>query len=309
MSAGRAPRPRHVARWSAIGCSVHVETALARDLAPAAGAVRRVVADVDEVASRFREDSDLSRVNRAPGTWVRVDPLLVAAVRVAVDAARRTAGIVHPLLGRTMVELGYDTTFASLTPRPARRTAGPTPDGDAWRAIDLDAAWVRIPGETALDLGATAKAWITDLAVAALEELLDGPAVVAVGGDLRTVGETAWEVEVREHPRGEAGTAVRAVGALATSSTQVRRWTVGAEHLHHLVDPRTGRPAAGCWRTVTVAAPTCVAANTASTAAVVLGREAEGWLAASGVLAARLVGTDGRTRAVGRWPDEERTHP
>lgn len=296
--------PRHVARWAAIGCTVHVETRRAADLAPTRRLVAALVRDLDEVASRFRADSDLSRVNRAPGRWTRVDPMLAAAVRVALAAAEGSGGLVHPLLGRQLVELGYDRTFRALREVTGVPSAPApwAPPLDAWREVGVSADAVRIPVDTALDLGATAKAWATDLAVTALESLLDDTAVVSIGGDLRTVGG-AWDVAVSERPDAPAETTVRLSGALATSSTQVRRWRRAGVVHHHVIDPRTGRPAHEVWRTVSAAAPTCVAANTASTAGIVLGADAIGHLTAT-VPAARLVDTTGTVHTLGAWPDE-----
>jgi FAD:protein FMN transferase len=92
-------------------------------------------------------------------------------------------------------------------------------------------------------------------------------------------------------------------GGLATSSTTVRRWRAGQVEAHHIVDPRTGAPAEECWRTVSVAAPSCVRANTAATAAVVLGSHAPRWLAGQG-LTARLVRPNGTVETIGAWPAE-----
>ena len=130
-------------RFPAFGTTACVTVRAARDLGPAVSATRRVVADVDATCSRFRADSDLARVNAAPGRWTRVDPLLVAAVEVAVEAARQTGGLVNPLLGRPLVELGYDRDLAAVhlvaddgragaatTPVPlpqAGRRSAPTP--------------------------------------------------------------------------------------------------------------------------------------------------------------------------------------
>jgi len=83
----------------------------------------------------------------------------------------------------------------------------------------------------------------------------------------------------------------------------VRTWRRGGRALHHIVDPVTGEPAAPVWRTVTVAAATCVDANTAGTAAVVLGERAVPWLRSTG-LPARLVALDGTVVRVGGWPPD-----
>jgi thiamine biosynthesis lipoprotein len=82
-----------------------------------------------------------------------------------------------------------------------------------------------------------------------------------------------------------------------------RTWQRGGVRIHHVVDPRTAAPAAPVWRSVTVAAPTCVEANTASTAAVVLGRDAARWLSERG-LTARLVDQQHRVIRVGGWPQD-----
>jgi thiamine biosynthesis lipoprotein len=90
-------------------------------------------------------------------------------------------------------------------------------------------------------------------------------------------------------------------GGLATSSIRCRQWRRGGRTLHHIVDPRTGLPAAGTWRTASVAAASCAEANAAATAAIVAGEQAAGWLAAQG-LPARLVAHDGSVRLLGGWP-------
>lgn len=294
---------------AALGTTVHVAVRRADDLVAARALTTSVLRDVDEVCSRFRVDSDLSRVNRHAGGWVAVDPLLVAALEVAVDVARQTDGLVHPLLGRPLVELGYDRDFALLAQvaDSASRVATPPPARDAWREIALDPEGaVRIPEDTALDLGAVGKAWAADLVAAAFAEHLRGAALVSVGGDLRIAAPdgTPWTVAVSERPGGPVEALVELEsGGLATSTTRVRRWTRGGVRRHHLLDPRTGLPASEVWRTVSAAGSTCSAANAASTAAVVLGAEAPAWLDERGVTA-RLVATDGRVHPIGAWPHE-----
>ena len=90
-------------------------------------------------------------------------------------------------------------------------------------------------------------------------------------------------------------------GGVATSSTTVRRWTRGGIVLHHIIDPATGLPAAGRWRTASIVAGTCVDANVAATAAIVMGDSAIEWLTAKG-LPARLVDRDGIVHRVSGWP-------
>jgi thiamine biosynthesis lipoprotein len=130
--------------------------------------------------------------------------------------------------------------------------------------------------------------------------------LVNLGGDVATAGPApvgGWRVRVTDdHAAGDRApgeTVAITGGALATSSTTVRRWAGG----HHIIDPATGRPAAAPWRTVSVAAATCVDANTASTAAVVLGDAAPAWLA-DRRLPARLCAQDGAVLRVAGWPQE-----
>src|SRR6516225_3078463 len=105
-----------------------------------------------------------------------------------------------------------------------------------------------------------------------------------------------WQIRVTDDhaaPESAPGQTVAiASGGLATSSTTVRTWSAGGRPVHHIVDPATGAPASSCWRTVSVAAGTCTDANTASTAAIILGADAPGWLSGLG-LPARLVAEDG----------------
>jgi thiamine biosynthesis lipoprotein len=150
----------------------------------------------------------------------------------------------------------------------------------------------------------------------AVADRLGCAVVVSLGGDVRVAGPpgSRWAVRVTEHPDDGAdgtGPAADVVlrGGLATSTTVVRRWggdpasPAEAQPRHHLLDPRTGLPTTGVYRTVSAVGATCLAANTASTAALVLGSLAPAWLATHGI-AARLVDRTGRVSTVGAWPHE-----
>ncbi len=179
----------------------------------------------------------------------------------------------------------------------------------AWRdvRVDDDAGTIQVPEGVLLDLGATAKALVADRAAAEAHAVLGLPVLVSLGGDLAVVGTGAepWLVGVRERPGDPDQTVVR-IGdcGVATSTTQARRWRMAGRPVHHLLDPTTGLPAREVWRTVTVCAGSCVDANTASTATVVMGREGAAWLSGTG-LPARLVGIDGQVRTLGGWPADQ----
>ncbi len=300
---------RTSARWSALGTYVFLATDDPAALDDAEAIARSVLADVDRTCSRFRGDSDLTRANARAGRWVEVDPLLAAATRVALEAAAETAGLVDPCLGLTLVSLGYDADMEQVRNRRTPARLLPVrPRADAWREVEVDPAGaLRVPEGVALDLGATAKAWASDLVARTVAELLDCHLVVSLGGDVRVGGPgnalPGWPVRVTEQPDDERGETVLLVaGGLATSSTRARRWRTGDLVHHHLLDPRTGWPVPETWRTATAAGGTCVAANTAATAALVLGPRAPAWLDSHGV-PSRLVAADGHVVRLGSWPE------
>jgi thiamine biosynthesis lipoprotein ApbE len=293
----------HTTTFEAIGVTNTVTVTDAAAL-PAAGDIARAfVAELDDACSRFRDDSELARLNAA-GRAV-ASPLLFDAVEVALDAARSTGGLVDPTVGASLNALGYDRDFDVLVHRDRFELV----PAAGWRSVTIDRSTSTIalrPGAQ-LDLGATAKAWAADEIAAAVRQQTGVAALVSLGGDVAVAGapeEAGWPILVTDSSRGAAGSGqtveIRA-GGLATSSTTVRRWTGGGVELHHIVDPTTGVPAAARWRTVSVAATSCLAANVAATAAIVLGDRAEGWLAGHGV-AARLVRTGGAVSTVGGWP-------
>ncbi len=297
-----------VRRWQALGTYVHLSTDRPDSGDHAEALARQVIELVDRTCSRFLPDSDLSRVNDSAGEWVAVDPFFASAVAIGLEAATATEGLVNPCLGRQLVALGYDQTFAAVLARGAARPSelGATNyDANAWRDVDVDPAGaVRVPSGCALDLGATAKAWASDLVATTVADELGGRVLVSLGGDISIAGDEGvpWPVAISERPGEPAeATVLLAGGGLATSSTRVRRWPSGDDHRHHLLDPRTGQPVDELWRTVSATGPTCVAANVATTAAIVLRADAVEWLSARGV-AARLVDTHGVVTTVAGWP-------
>lgn len=265
------------------------------------------LAALDAACSRFRDDSELTRVVRAGGAPMRVSQLLLETVGAALDAARATGGLVDPTIGRSLRLAGYDATFRVVAARDGDRFRARFERAPGWQVVELDrfAGTVRVPDGVELDLGATAKAFASDRCAQFAAELCDCGVLVGLGGDIAVAGTPSadgWPIGIADDHGAPADVtvAIRS-GGVATSSTHVRRWRSGDALLHHVIDPRTGRPAETCWRTVTVAAASCLEANVASTAALVLGAEGPAWLAQRG-LDARLVGVDGDVSTVGRWP-------
>ena len=298
-----------VAERDALGTSARVAIWPPGNLRIACTAVDGVLAELDEQASRFRADSQLSWLHRAGGGLFLLGDGLAEAVGVALAAARWTGGRTDPTVGGALIALGYDRDFAAIDPDGGDTPALPVP-APGWQRVGLDGRLLRLPPGVRLDLGATAKGVGGDRAVRAVMSAAGqaGGILVSLGGDIAVGGTPprgGWPVTVADQPD-EAGSAGAQLvrlpgGAVATSSVTCRRWRRGATVLHHIIDPATGLPAQGPWRTASVAAVTCADANAAATAAIVAGPRAESWLAGAGV-PARLVGHDGHVVCVGGWP-------
>lgn len=274
---------------------------------------QRILADelaaIDLACSRFRDDSEISALNRADGKPVMASELFAKAIDVALRAALITDGDVDPTCGRSLARLGYDRDFTKLAADTSAFTH-PVP-AQGWRCVEFDPATrvVRVPRGVMLDLGATAKALAADLAAATIFSRLDCGVLVNLGGDIAVAGQApsgGWRVGVDDGVNSCAGrrrTPVVAIeaGGVATSGVAFRTWRRGQESVHHILVPATGRPADIYWAAVSVAAETCVDANTASTASIVRGRQALGWLGSMG-MPARLVRADGMVLTTGGWP-------
>ncbi len=305
------------ASWRALGTTALLRLAAPAPLTEARTLLEAELDAIDRACSRFREDSDLARLNAAGGRAVCVDPLLAEALEVALDAAQSTDGDVDPSIGLALHIAGYDRDWDLLkdenpaAQRPAQvdlraqRRPG-------WQSVELDRerCLVRLPAGVRLDLGATAKAWAADRAAAAAFEATGVGALVALGGDIATAGPpppSGWRIRVtddhRSGPEVPGQTIAIHDGGVATSGTTVRRWIRGGAEMHHIIDPATCEPSRGVWRTASVAAASCTEANVASTAAILRSERAAAWLADIG-LPARLVALNGGVLRVGGWPAE-----
>jgi thiamine biosynthesis lipoprotein len=291
--------------WS---CTVRLVVDDDRVLSAAVADLYALLDRVDIAASRFRADSALCQANARAGRPTPVPRLLVELVDAALRMAEHTDGAVDPTIGRAMIDIGYDRDIADIaSDGPAIAARPATRD---WRdvRIDVQTGLLTVPAGTALDLGATAKAHTADLAARTLARRYGSGVMVELGGDLAVAGfrPDGWCIQVAER-EGEAGQLVLVRGGgLTTSTTTVRTWRRGGQAVHHIVDPSTGAPASGPWRTATVAADGALHANAASTAAIVLGERAIGWLTEHGY-AARLVAHDGSVHTTAGWPTPRRT--
>jgi thiamine biosynthesis lipoprotein len=292
--------------FNAMGTDHTVIVDEAEALQEATALVRTLFDEIDEACSRFRADSELSRLNaRSGGGAIVLSPLLEGAIVAALDCAAMTGGLVDLTVGRCVEEVGYSVTFRDL---PAD---GPPLELNVrqvigWQALRYNpiAHTLSLPAGVGLDLGASGKAWAADRAAAAVTSSLGVSVLVNCGGDIAVRGPApvgGWPVRIAVAiDSNEWQDVVVFDGGLATSGTTSRRWRRGGVELHHIIDPSTGLPAQTPWAMVSVAAATCVEANAAATAALIMGDRAPAWLDDL-KLPARLVDTRGRVSFAGGW--------
>ncbi|ACL56080.1 FAD:protein FMN transferase [Methylobacterium nodulans] len=282
---GRALQDGTLAEWSGetMGTTWSVKAVvpagcrtdgLAADLA-------RLLDGIDREMSQWRPDSDLSRFNRAPaGSWVRLPRRLHAVLGVGLDLARRTQGAYDPTIGALADLWGFGPSGPILQrPGPAAIAAAQARSG--WSRVRLDPAGEAAfqPGGVQLDLSSIAKGYAVD----ALSEALGGRGLAShlaeIGGELRGTGvkpdRQPWWVGLEDPLTASAETIVALHGlSVATSGDYRRVLACGAERHGHTLDPRTGRPRTNDLLAVTVLHPSCMIADAAATALLVLGREA-----------------------------------
>ena len=280
--------------FRAMGTEISV-TALDADEIAVATEVAAIFREAERRFSRFLETSELATLNRAPGAFVASAPMFEALER-AREHVRMTGGIFDPAVGAALVAHGYDKSFA---PGALDRAAPEPVRSRSFREVALDARTrtVRRPAGLLVDLGGMIKGATADAAARALR----GAGAVDAGGDAVVRGGP-WLVEV-EDPRDASRvltTLAVSNAAVATSAPNRRRWRAGARDAHHLIDPRTGGPAASDLLQVTVLAPTAELADVAAKTVFVLGERAgRRFLARHAELAAVLVRAAGDLAFVG----------
>ena len=296
----------------ALGSTALVATTAPGGLRVARALLVRSLRALDLACSRFRDDSELTAVNSAGGVPVAASRLLRDTVRASIRVAELSGGLVDPTVGRALRLAGYDCTLVRVRLREGSLVSPVFEPAGRWREIEVDdeAGTLRVPAGVELDLGATAKALAADTIAKTAAAATGCGVLISIGGDIALAGEPpsgGWLVGIDDDhatPPDRVKTRISlSAGGLASSGTRVRRWRTAVGELHHILDPRTGAPAAGPWATVSVAAGSCLEANAASTAAVVLGEAAPGWLS-DRRLPSRLARADGRVLVVAGWPEE-----
>jgi thiamine biosynthesis lipoprotein len=201
---------------------------------------------LEGIFSRFRPDSELSRLNAAGGRYV--GPELFEVIELAVEAREASCGRFDPTVLAAVVAAGYDRSFEQIDDDASASATAPARIGGAV-AIDHAAGRVAIEPGYRLDLGGIAKGWAADRVRAVLAQA--GPALVNAGGDIAASGRV-WPIAVEAAD--EQITLGLDDGGVATSGRDRRSWVRDGRAQHHLIDPMTGLPAEGDMLTVTVAA-------------------------------------------------------
>jgi len=232
------------------------------ELLPGFEKARRFILESERRFTRFSEDSELSRLNRAAGTWFRVSPDMLAVIMLAREYVDLTRGLFDPTILPDLLRAGYDRSMDIIR----AEGVSSVPSAFSRERTQLNGIVIRpeesliyiVPG-VSLDLGGIAKGWIAEQAASILAEFSPVCAVDA-GGDMYLnglpTGKNGWPVAL-EAPQniGETLTIMNIPsGGVATSSVAKRTWKQGVKQRHHLIDPRTGEPAETDWVSVTVIA-------------------------------------------------------
>jgi thiamine biosynthesis lipoprotein len=284
----------HKKQFKAMGCQVTVGL----DSDSRRGGEKLAQAPVwfeewEALFSRFREGSELSRINRLAGIEISVSPVFWQVFQLALETERKSDGLVSPLVLDALLQAGYTHSFETLS---AINSSGggvekftPAFERGLQRMdealIDWDAAShsIHLAADAHLDFGGVAKGWAAHTAMRKLE--MYGSVLVDAGGDIAVSGLQAdgspWPVGIADPFQGDALAGLIKAGrcGIATSGTDFRRWKQGSTWRHHIIDPRSGTPAQTDVLSATMVAANVMEAEMAAKVVVILGsQEGLAWL-------------------------------
>lgn len=250
---------------------------------------------IEDTCSRFRSDSELSRLNQQVEKEVIVSSEMFSILSDALRFFEETEGIFNPSILSTLENHGYSKSIEmikgkelAVTPPSSMAAISSQPfiPNESKRSVTL---------LSKIDLGGMAKGWVIDRAALLLDRL--GYGFINVGGDIRIFGTLPRPLNIGiESPFAET-TMISSIqvqnGALATSTTMKRTWQMNGEWTHHLIDTQTGKPSKSKIVSATVTAPTALEADVWAKTVLLLGKQAgQEWINRKGVQAV-LITKDG----------------
>ena len=264
-----------------------------------------LVESLEQRWSRFRDDSELSQMNRHSGSPVFVSAETFDVLEIAHAAWRATSGLFDPTVHDAMRDIGYSESFDVTGEAHGELSRGAATMG--LRDVELDPAirMVKVPPGLHLDLGGIGKGRTVDLVAAHLQRSGALGACVDMGGDVRVNGHavdgSGWAIAIDDPfaPGTDLAVVALADGSVTTSSRLRRRWEAVDGAAHHLVDPTTGRPAFTGLAAVTVLAADAAWGETHAKAALLAGPRDGVRLLDDAGLCGLLVTDDGSTITAG----------
>lgn len=258
--------------------------------------------------SRFRDDSELMQLNASAGRPVAVSQELWDVIDAALLAEQQSDGLVTPTLLSELERAGYQRSWDegwAMNKQIATADQTQPPDSRPMAGLehlierDAERRMVTLHEGVRLDLGGVAKGWAADRAATLLGA--HGAALVDAGGDIAVSAPLAngerWPIGVSNPfaPAVDVDVLLIERGGVATSGRDYRRWQREGAWLHHIIDPRTGKPAQTDVLSASVVAPTASRAEVAAKVALILGSVAgKQWIEAQPDLAALLILEDGQ---------------
>jgi thiamine biosynthesis lipoprotein len=278
---------------------------------------KKVEAFNEQRFTRFSETSELAELNRSAGAWFSASSEMFEVISLASRLHRLTRGLFDPAILVALEMAGYDRSIEAVRavaegvvnsqPFPVRQPAGffmdeglqpplPVRSVPTWNGhyhfsdvrLDSDRGRVWLPLGLRIDLGGIAKGWIAERA-ARLLSIYCKTCAVDAGGDMFLIGlpegESCWRVALEDPRKPNHNLAIlkASPGAVATSAISKRTWLVDGKAYHHLIDPRSGRPAEADWLSVTVMAPHAAEAEVYAKSLLIGGRREVGRVAGPAV--------------------------
>jgi thiamine biosynthesis lipoprotein len=264
--------------------------------------------DWEQTLSRFRADSELSRLNRTVDQYVPVSQVLWDVFQASLAANRATRGLVSPTVLDALHRAGYDRPFEEITANKETTNSWIDIQPLSLVLYDEESRSICLPPGIHLDFGGIAKGWAAQQAVERL--MKSGPTIMNAGGDISLSGpclcEEPWPIGISNPFQPDQDLAILHLsgGGIATSGKDRRRWKQGDLLQHHIIDPRTGRPAVTDILAATVVAPTTIEAEAAAKSVFLLGSGAGlEWLESDSALAGLLVLDDGQVLTSSRMEE------